>query len=50
MKVQVRLFERAQDWNYERQAQVDCGPQGELDLQKVAQYLDVKGSCHVRRS
>jgi len=50
IQVQVRLFKRSRNWNDERQALVNCDPQGEIDLRQVAQHLIIEGGCEVRRS
>ena len=46
IQVQVRLFQRSRDWDYKHQAPANCGPQGELDLHRVAEVLGVEG-CQV---
>lgn len=45
----IRLYKHAKDYLHVKEATVECGTRGEVDLELVARQLQVSGVCRVSK-
>ena len=46
--VRIRLYRQPRDWSAVREMDFCCGPNGEVDLEKVRKEFGIEEACRVR--